>query len=57
MKSFGLYPMSDGSIVNKEFYIDGFLIGFTECLKNSKISSLKEIEHLIQILNQDLIKK
>ena len=57
MKSFGLVPSNEESIVDKEFYIAGFLNGFAEFLKNSKISSLQEIEQLIQIFNEQLIQK
>ena len=57
MKSFGLDPRNEESIGDKDFYIGGFLNGFAEFLKNSKISSLQEIEQLIQIYNEDLIQK
>ena len=55
MKSFDLAPTNEESLVDKEFYIAGFLNGFAEFLKNSKISSLQELEQLIQIFNEDLI--
>ena len=57
MKSFSLDPKNEESIADKDFYIAGFLNGFAEFLKNSKISSLQEIEQLIQIFNEDLIQK
>lgn len=57
MKSFDLDPTNEESIADKEFYMAGFLNGFAEFLKNSKISSLQEIEQLIQIYNEDLIQK
>ena len=57
MKSFDLDPKNDESIADKDFYIGGFLNGFADFLKNSKISSLQEIEQLIQIFNEDLIQK
>ena len=57
MKSFDLDPTKEESLADKEFYIAGFLNGFAEFLKNSKITSLQEIEQLIQIFNEDLIQK
>ena len=57
IKSFDLDPTNVESIADKEFYIAGFLNGFDEFLKNSKISSLQEIEQIIQIFNEDLIQK
>jgi translation initiation factor eIF-2B subunit alpha len=57
MNSFGLDPKNEESIVDKVYYRAGFLNGFAEYLKNSKITSLQEIEQLIQIFNEDLIQR
>jgi translation initiation factor eIF-2B subunit alpha len=57
MISFGLDPKNEESLVDKDFYRGCFLNGFAEFLKNSKISSLQEIERLIQIFNEELIQK
>lgn len=57
MKSLGLDPKNEESIVDKDLYRGCFLNGFAEFLKNSKISSLQEIEKLIQIINEELIQR
>jgi len=57
MTSFDLDPKNKESIVDKVYYRGGFLNGFAEYLKNSKITSLQEIEQLIQIFNEDLIQR
>ena len=57
MKSFDLDPTKEESLADKEFYIAGFLNGFAEFLKNSKFTSLHEMEELIKIFDEDLISK
>lgn len=54
---FGLNPQNGESISDKDCYIGAFLLGFAEYLKNSKITSLQEIEQLQRTFNEDLVQK
>ena len=57
IKSFDLDPTKEESLADKEFYIAGFLNGFAEILKNSKFTSLHEMEELIKKFDEGLISK
>jgi len=57
IKSFDLDPTKEESLADKEFYIAGFLNGVAEILKNSKFTSLHEMEELIKNFDEVLISK